>query len=260
MVEPGLCRWFNSSTGATLTFPKVDDTAVRGYVVAEKTDMETSASDMTFAQATLTFYKIQSGMVRVGAELLQDSVFDFAGWLTDMLFKRMYRGLNYYFTCGTGTSMPYGLNKISYKGEDGGIRTLARSDIVNLMYSVNRAYLTNGAFMFNNTVARDLRLLYITNTDFPLWQMAMKDGEPDRLEGKPYYINDNCESPHPTYKPVFFGDFQNFYIGECLPLHVRRLDETYAGTDEVGFVVFGRWASNLVAADYPIKHIRCIAT
>jgi len=260
MVEPGLCRWFNSSTGATINFAKVDDTAQNAYVIAEKTAQTTSSVDMTFTQATLTFYKITSGLVKVGSELLQDSAFDFAGWLTEMLFKRMYRGLNYYFTRGTGNAMPYGLEAISYKGEDAAIRTLARSDIVNLLYSVNKAYQTNGAFMFNNVVCRDLRLLYITNTDFPLWQIAMKDGEPDKLEGKPFYINDDCRSPHPTYRSVFFGDFQQYYIGECQPMKIIRVDELYADTDEVGFVVHGRWAANLVAADYPIKHIRHVKT
>jgi HK97 family phage major capsid protein len=261
MVDRNLAYWFQSATGSAITFPTVDDTAVKGYVIAEKTAQTTSATDMTFAQATLTFYKITSGLVKVSNELLQDSAFDFAGWLTEMLFKRTFRGLNYYLTAGTGSSQPYGVGRISYKGEDSTKRAITRDDIVNLMYSVNRAYSRNGTFMFNNSTMLAIRALYIGSADArPLWQLSMRDGEPDLLEGRPFVVNDDCESLHPRYKPVFFGDFKNFYIGECLPMTVIRVNELYADTDEVGFVIHGRWASNLVAADYPIKHIRCATT
>jgi HK97 family phage major capsid protein len=257
MLDRSLCTWIQSSTGSAVTFPTVDDTSVKGYVIAEKTAMVTSASDMTFGQSTLTYYKITSGHVRVSNELLQDSAFDFVGWLTDMLFKRMFRGLNYYFTQGTGTSMPYGINKISTKGEDATVRGITRDDILNLMYSVNRAYQMNGTFMFNNSTMKAIRALYIGSADArSLYQVSMREGEPSTLEGRPFVVNDDVSDLHPTYRPVFFGDFKNFYIGECLPMQVKRADELWIDTDEVGFVVIGRWASNLISGGVPIKHLR----
>lgn len=264
MVQPGLCTKIQSATGATINWPNVDDTSQKGYVIAEKTDLNTSAVDMTFGYAILTFYKITSGLVKVGNELLQDSLVDFGGWLTDMLFKRVYRALNYYFTLGTGSSMPYGLRAISYKGVDGPVRTIARSDIVELMYSVNRAYLTKGTFMFNNNTMRDLRKLYMGTyiENAPLWQPSMRDGEPDRLEGRPYVVNDDVKNIFERHASVYFGDFSNYKIAEALPMKLVRLDERFADTDEVGFAILGRWAGNATkyTSHYPIKHIRHAST
>ena len=260
MVDERVANWFRSSTGATVTFPKVDDTAQKGAVVGEKGDA-TSGTDMTFSTATLTFYKIMSSIVRVSRELLQDSAFDFAGWLTEMLFKRMFRGLNYYFTLGTGTAMPYGIKAIATEGEGALKASLTRTDLINLAYSVNRAYMKNGMFQFNNNTMKAIRILYLEKTDsYVLWQPARNMGEFDRLEGFPYIVNDDIPDIGYINRSVYFGDFKNFYIGECLPMTVVRLEELYAGTDEIGFNVLGRWASNLVAADYPIKNIRHAST
>jgi len=262
MVDESVATWIRTSSGSTITFPTVDDTGINGAVIAEATTMA-AGTDMTLATAALTFYKIATFMVKVSSELIQDSAFDFTGWLTTKLFERMYRALNYYFTVGTGSSQPYGIKStVSVATSTACAKaSLTRANLLDLAYSVNRAYQTNGKFQFCNTTLNAIRQLYLEKADtYMLIQPPKVMGEFGNLEGFPYIVNDDVQILKRTHFAVYFGDFKQFYIAECLPLTIKRVDELYAETDEIGFNVLGRWAANKIASDYPYRALRCANT
>ena len=266
MLDKNLTSWISTATGATMTFPKVNDTDQSGYVISEKSDLTSSAQDMTFGVTTFGAYKYTSGLVKVSTELLQDSDWDFASWLIDKLAIRFWRGLNTLFTIGSGSSTLEGIVTGANKGEDATVRGLTRNDLLNLYHSVDIVY-RNSPFcrwMLNDATLKTLKAIVqsATYNESPLWQPSMRVGEPDTIEGKPYIINNDMEDIRPTYKPVLFGDFKQFLIREVLPMKVRRLEELYAATDEVGFVLLGRYDSGTLAAQtsYPLRFIRNATT
>lgn len=260
MVTPGLVDWKQTGTGNAQTYATLDDTSTKAAVIAEKTDAS-SGTDVTYGTTTLTFYKITTKFVKVSAELIQDSVYDVVDHVLELLALRMQRGLNYYFTLGTGTAMPYGIHHQSTKGEDGPKRSIARADLNNLIYSVNRAYRANGTFMMNDDTVKAIRALDFGSADArPLWSESMQKGEPAKLEGYPVIVNPECDDLEAYNFPVFFGDFKNYKVREALPQKLQRADELYIATDEIGFNYIGRWAGSLVSGGAPIKHIRCAST
>lgn len=260
MVTPGLVDWRTVSTGNEQTFATVDDTATEAAVIAEKTDAK-DGTDVSYTTAALTFYKITTKFVKISSELIQDSIYDVVDHVLDLLSKRMQRGLNNYFTLGTGSSQPYGIHHRSTKGEDGPKRSIARPDLSNLIYSVNRAYRANGSFMMNDNTVKAIRALDFGTADArPLWTESMQKGEPTRLEGYPVIVNPKCDDLEAYNFPIFFGDFKNYKVREALPMKLQRADELYIETDEIGFNLIGRWAGNLVSGGAPIKHIRCAST
>ncbi len=266
MLDKNLTTWLSTSTGATMTFPKVNDTDQSGYVISEKSDLTTSAQDMTFGVTTFGAYKYTSGLVKVSNELLQDSDWDFASWLIDKLAIRFWRGLNTLFTTGSGSSTLEGIVTGATKGEDAAVRTITRDDFLNLYHSVDIVY-RNSPFcrwMLNDSTLKALKAIVqsATYNESPLWQPSMRVGEPDTIEGKAYIVNIDMDDLFPTKKPVLFGDFKQFLIREVLPMKVRRLEELYAATDEVGFVLLGRYDSGSLAAQtsYPIRFIRNATT
>jgi HK97 family phage major capsid protein len=261
MVTPGLVDWQKVGTGNTQTYATLDDTATKAAIVAEAGSLATG-TDFTYGTAVLTFYKWATSFLAVSNELLQDSVYDVAGHVIELLMLRMYRGLNYHFTLGTGTAMPYGIHHRSTKGEDGPKRSITRTDLNNLEYSVNRAYRSNGTWMMNDTTAGAIRALDVGSADArPLWANSMQAGEPDKIDGFPVIINPNCDDLEAYNFPIFFGDFKNYKVLEVADgMKITRVDELYAETDEVGFNIMGRWAGNLVSGGAPIKHIRCAST
>jgi len=260
MVTPGLCNWIRTSTGNKIEIPTVDDTSTKGAVVAGSTAM-TSGSAVTYATSDLVFYKITSHIATIANELVQDAAFDVVRHVMDMQLKRLYRGLNYYFTTGTSGSHPVGINNLSTKGVDAAKRGLTRNNLVDLIYSVNRAYRQGAVFMMNDTTVGYIRKLLIATTDVdirPLWQDSMRAGEPSLLEGYPVIVNPDVVDINQYDRSVFFGDFKRYWVAEALPMKLVRMDEYYKPSDQVGMAVLGRWAGNLAAysGDAPIKHIR----
>lgn len=260
MVTPGLCDWKQVSTGNTQTFATYDDTSTKAAIVAEAGSL-TTGTDITIGTDVLTFYKWATSFLNVSNELLQDSVYDVAGEVIGLLLERLYRGLNYHFTQGSGTAMPYGLNSATTKAEDCAARSVTRTDLVNTIYAINRAYRSNGTWMMNDSLMKAIRALDVGSADArPVWSMSMIAGEPDKLEGHPVIINNEVEEFQPFAKVAYFGDFKNYKIREVVPLKITRVDELFAGTDEVGFNVMQRFAGNLVSGGAPIKYLHCAST
>jgi len=264
MLDDKYTNWIRTPHGEPITVPTNDDTGNSGYLLTEATDAETSATDTDIATKTLNAYKYTSGLVRVSYELLQDTAYsNFTGWFVDLLMTRLFRGINTAFTTGTGSSQPQGIDGAATKGEDGAARSITRTDILNLLHSVDRAYrfAPSSAFMLNDDTLLAIKALTIGSADDrPLWQPSIREGEPDKLEGRPYLVNNDVSDIFPTYKPVFFGDWKKFGIRQAGGLRVKRFDELFGATDQVAFVVLGRYDSELLAGDAPIKFIRCGVT
>jgi HK97 family phage major capsid protein len=263
MLDRSLCRWITTRQGGTLNVPLVDDTGNIGYKIGEATDFNTSATAVTFGQGTLNDYKYTSGMIRISRELLQDSDFNIEAYLVELMTERLFRILNQEFTKGDGSGDPNGVVTASNASESLAKRSVAVSDLRNLMYSVNKAYRTNGKWMFHDSTEKLIRAIALDGTYFQnqsLWQPSFKDGVPDTIMGKPYIVNNDVAEIPTTgltaAKVILFGDFKHYVIRETLPMTIVRVNELYAATDEVGFVLIGRYDADLMAASttYPIRH------
>lgn len=266
MVTPGLCKWMSTSTGNKIEIPTVNDTAQKGAVVSGSTAM-TSGNAVTYATSDLTFYKITSHIATIANELVQDAAFDVVAHVTDILFKRLYRGLNYYFTMGTGTAMPTGIHFAANKAVDAAKRSITSDNLLELIYDVNRAYRDKAAFQMNDSTLGTIRRLYVSSGTTvedlrPLWQDSLQAGEPARLHGYPVIVNNEMDEINAYNKTVFFGDWQRYWIGEAVPMKLVRMDEYYKPSDQVGLCFLGRWAGNLAAysTDYPIRFVRHAST
>ena len=69
-----------------------------------------------------------------------------------------------------------------------------------------------------------------------LWQPGHRDGEPDRLLGKPVYASSHCPAAISGGKSVVFADFSYFWIGDRSGIEMQRVNELYAASGQVGFI------------------------
>ena len=97
----------DTATGAALPWPTNDDTANKGAILSENTQI--TEQDILIGQAQLGAYMYTSKLVRVSYQLLQDSAFNFEAFLRSRLGERLGRILNEHFTTGTGSGMPQGI-------------------------------------------------------------------------------------------------------------------------------------------------------
>lgn len=259
--------WIRTSKGETMYFPTVNDTGNTGAKETEGADMFSSSTSITFGRSQLDAYIYSSEGITVSNQMLRDSEFNLAQFVGERLGERLYRKVNTDLTTANGSSTINGIENAASHGEHAANNTITRDDIVNLIYSVDRAYRIGpkAGFMFHDSTEKAIMKLSVGSTDDrPLWTPSMRDGAPDKIEGFQYWINNDMDelTSGSSSKSVFFGDWSKYICREVVPLRIVRLVERYAELDAVGFIVIGHYDGDLIAASssYPIKYIRQYAT
>lgn len=229
-----------TDTGADLPFPTTDDTGEVGELLAENT--AASEGDATFGQKMLRAYVISSKLVRAPLQLLQDSSLDIEGHLGGRLGRRIGRSENQYFTTGTGSAQPEGFLTIVPTGKTGAsgqTTTVLWTDLVDLEHSVDRAYRGGARWMLNDQTLSAIKQL-LDGNGRPLWMVSTREGEPDRINGYPYTVNNDLPVMAASAKSIAFGDFGQYVIRDVRGVQLLRLEERYAEYLQVGFLAFAR--------------------
>lgn len=257
MLDENVVTIMRTASGNDLPYPTLDDTSNTGRLLAINTAVTTT--DLTFGVVTLKSYKFSSDQILVPWELLQDEQVDLTGVIGDQLGQRLGRVTNTYLTTGTGSAQPNGVVNATSAGKTASSATaITRSEIIDLIHSVDRAYRVGNkvGFMMHDSILAAIKKLTIgSGDDRPLWQPSIVAGEPDRLEGFPYWINNDMDSTLAASKKVLlFGDFSKYLVRVAGPTRFRRLEERYAESDQVGFFGLLRLDGNLIASG-SIKHL-----
>lgn len=237
----------NTATGAPLPVPTGDDTSNTGEIIADSGAVTTTV-DPSFGQVVLNAYKFSSKAVIVSVELLQDSYINLAQYLGQKLGIRIGRAQSTYFTTGTGTSQPKGVQVAASLGKTAAVTTAITFDeIIDLEHSVDKAYRgPSCAFMMHDTIAAALRKLKDSQNRY-LWEVSPQVAEPDRLNGYPVIINNDMDSTFAANKRlVLFGDFSYYNIRDAGGPTFIRADELYVLTHQVAFLAFQRSDGNLI--------------
>ena len=251
-----LAQVLNTQSGATLPYPKVDDTSVVGAILSEgSADV---VSDMTFAALNLGAYTYSSKIVKVSYQLLQDAAFDLDAFLVDTLGQRIARGQNAHFTTGTGSSQPTGLITAGSSALTAASATAITADeILSLIHSVDKSYRNSASFalMGADSTAAAIRKLGVgSSNDFPVFIPGMAAGEPDRVFGVPFYVNNDMAAIASTNKPLVAADFSKYVVRNAGGVQMLRLNERYADALLVGFIAYKRSDAGAINAA-AIKYI-----
>lgn len=249
-------RFINTTGGNALYVPTVDDTATEAGLIAEAASI--TVQDLTFGQKQLDAYKYATQM-KVSWELMQDSAFNMDAEIRNAFAPRFGRAMNSSCTTGTGSSQPNGVVTASTLGKTTASATaFTFAEITDLIHSVDPAYRMSAScgFMFNDVVLAAIKKLAIGSSDArSLWLPSFRDGEPDRVEGYRYWINQGMDSTIDTAsKIMLFGDFQYYVIRLVQELVTLRLNERYADNGLVGYIGYMRWDGECVNTA-AIKHM-----
>jgi HK97 family phage major capsid protein len=243
-----------TATGNDLPWPTTDDTSNKGIEIAENTAV--TEQDVVFGQTIWYAWKYTSKMVKVSAELLQDTAFDLPSILGSMLGERLGRITNERYTTGDATNKPEGITVGSTLGVTAAaVNAVTADELINLQHSVDPAYRMNGRFMFNDTTLRNIRKLKDGNGQY-LWQPGLQAGVPGVLLGQGYRINQDMPAMTTGLIPIVYGDLMKYKIRDIQSIRFRRLVERYAESDQEAFVAFFRTDGKLLdAGTNPVKNI-----
>jgi HK97 family phage major capsid protein len=249
-------RIVRTSGGNTLYMATEDDTSTVAGLIAEAASI--TVQDLTYGQKQLDAYKYATQM-KLSWELMQDSSFDMDLEVRNAFGPRFGRALNASGTTGTGSSQPNGVVTASSLGKTAASATaFTFSELIDLVHSVDPAYRMSQqcGFMFNDAILAAIKKLSIGTGDArPLWQPSVREGEPDRIEGYRYWINQSMDSTiDADSKIVLFGDFSKFVIRMVQELVTLRLNERYADNGLVGYIGYMRWDTECLNTA-AIKHL-----
>jgi HK97 family phage major capsid protein len=235
-------KLFKTTAGGPFHKPTVNDTSNTGAIIAQ--GVADVVSDITHAEIIFQDYTYTSKLIKWSLETIQDSKYDVVSETNAIAAERLGRILNTHFTTGDNSSKPQGLVNGSTLGKTcADDVTFTRAEIVDLIHSVNKSYRgPNCGFMFNDTILATIKKLsFGSSDDRPLWQASIREGEPDRLEGYKYFINNDMATVAAAAKIMLFGDFSKYEIRQISGFNLHRSAERYFEERAVAFFMTCRF-------------------
>lgn len=258
-----------TGTGITMNFPTADATAEIGEIVGQNTAV--TGADTPFGNTALDVYKYSSKKIALPFELVQDSFIDIESYIQTVLSVRLGRITNTHQTTGTGSGQPFGIVTRAASGKvgtTGQTLTVIYDDLVDLEHSVDPAYRAQPGvgYMMNDSSVKVLRKIK-DSQNRPIFvpgyeaDAMINGGAPDRLMGKPIYINQDMAVMAANAKSILFGQFSKYVIRDVMDLTLFRMtDSAFTLLGQIGFVAFMRSGGNLIDAGGAVKYYQNSAT
>jgi len=148
------------------------------------------------------------------------------------------------YMIGNGDKKPLGLFMASNDGiptsrdvsEDNTTTAITADGLINTKYSLKAGYWQNANWLFHRDVVKEIAKLKGTDGQY-LWRESVRDGEPDRLLGRPVQMSEFSPNTMTSGQYVgLLGDFSHYWILDSLNLQLQRLVELYAETNQIGFI------------------------
>lgn len=207
-------------------------------------------SDDSFGQISISAYKLAT-MIKVSDELLNDSVFDIQGYITREFARRISTKEEEAFFVGDGMGKPTGIFD-SKGGAEVGVNATSVSitfdDVMDLFYSLKAPYRRKAKWLLNDSTVKSLRKLKDGNGNY-IWQPSVTVGVPDMILNRPYYTSTFVPELAAGKTPMAFGDYSYYWIADREGRSMKRLNELYARTGQVGFLASQRVDGRLILSE-----------
>ncbi|MEF9879404.1 MAG: phage major capsid protein [Clostridia bacterium] len=214
-------------------------------------------SDDAFGQITLSAHKVGS-MIRISEELLHDSAFDLAGYITNEFARRVGAAEEEAIISGNGTHKPTGLLHATLGAETGvtaaAAAALTADELIDLQHSLKAGYRRKACWIMNDASVKLLRKLKDGNGQF-LWQPGLLLGQPDTLLNQKVLTSNYMPLPAASNKAILYGDYSYYWLADREGRSLQRLNELYADKDQIGFKITQRVDGRLILREA----VKCLA-
>jgi HK97 family phage major capsid protein len=263
------CRIITTPTGNTLNWPTADDTTNTGEFLEEGTETGLDTNDPNFGNVAFTSNLLSSKTVTVSVQLATDAFESVEGILADMFAIRLARTSEPAYLSGNGDGEPNGLltalataaytggpsgsyivlangaNANSGAAGDTEINSIGTGDIDNLYSALDPAYQANASFMANSTTWQKLRS-QLDKYGRPIWVVSLSEGTPDKIWGRPIYVNQQMSGIGASNISMICGDFRHYAIRDVVGPTMVRFNELFMQSYRLGFQMFLRTDGQLL--------------
>lgn len=249
---------FSTDSGASLTYPSLDDSDNEGSITAEEAPVA-DGDDLVFGEVALSAFKYTSAgagtnlPLRVSVELLQDSGFDVQGLVSRALGTRIARKQARDWVTGAGTTLPFG---IAHAGLTPDVTLAAGNaityeDLLAMEAALDPEYEQGAKWVMNKATWMAIRALTDVTDGRPLiLEQAVSGigGRPEKtLLGYPVVI-DQAFGNHNTLSANFavLGDLREAYVIRRVSNFVLVVDPyTRAVNGQVQYLAWERADGNI---------------
>ena len=202
-------------------------------------------AEANYDEIVLDAYKLAHKII-VSDEMLEDADFDVEDYIQQLFVESISSAEEAAFFTGDGNGKPVGLIRQASVGcisENAG--KINYDDILNLIHSVKAPYRKNAVLIMSLDAATKLACIPHYHGD-TVWEVPLTKDVHKKLFGYPVYISNHLDDVATGSKPVLFGDFSYFWIGERGKRSVKRLVERYADHGQVAYITSERVDAKLV--------------
>ena len=171
-------------------------------------------TDVAFGQVSLGAHKLATA-IRISQELLQDSAFDMASFITHEFQRRAGAAEEEAIISGDGSHKPIGLLHATL-GAQVGVTTasstaITADEMIDLQHSLKSGYRRKAAFIMNDAAIKALRKLKDGQGQY-LWQPSIREGVPDMILNTRVYMSNYMPLVEAGNKVVLYGDYSYYWL------------------------------------------------
>ena len=230
-----LAEIVTTDDGGALHVPteKAGGEAAAPGIVPENEAIPDDADEL--AEVILSAFKI-ARLTKASEEIVQDAIFDVAGYVGRRLGFQVGRAANAKYIMGDGVGEPQGLFFGATVADTLASKTaIAADEVIDLAFSVIAPYRKNGVYIANDSTIAAIRKIKDENGQY-MWQPSLQAGTPDVLNGFPCYADPDVPALGAEKKVLGFGDIKRAYmIRDVLGFVVKFLEERFADNDQVAW-------------------------
>jgi HK97 family phage major capsid protein len=231
------------------------DTATSAVAVTYEDETDTvSETDFTMGSVAISIQKART-LVKVSADLLEDTAVDVVGLIYDLAAEAFGQDEENRIVTGATPKVPVGFMTDTdiASANSGANGAIAYDNVVDIVHALPEQYAKDARFLFRRSTLGYLLKIKVPQfsgdtAGVPLWQPSIQAGAPGTILGYPYSIVEYMPAIATGAYPLAFGNLRRLYTAiDRVGMSVKRLDEKYADTDEVGFIFRRRWGGRPVA-------------
>lgn len=244
-----LARKLRTQRGNSINWPVSKEGLRRGVIVGEAQNH--GKSETQFGSRVLGAHKMSSQIILVSDELIQDAFIDIAAYVTKIARQRVELGIDYYMVHGKGgENEPLGL-----------LKSIPKNQRVNVTLPTDPA--KRGEAIFDAFISVEHRV-NSAYRKMPGFYRAISDSTLEVIrkwkdaDGNPIYVrNPNADWPETLFGDrlvidnelpalgengcIIAGNFNSLVVREAGDMIIKRFDELYGETGQVGFLAWQRF-------------------
>lgn len=237
----GLATVYPTSNANGLGFPSLD-TDMDDAEWSTEIKLATEDKAMKFGKRELKPHPLKK-LVKVSDKLLRADGLDPESIVIDRASYKFGITEEKGFLLGNGDKQPLGLFTASRQGiytdrdvSSGSATNITADGLKTVKYSLKSQYMKKAQWLFHRDGVKLIALIKDAENRY-IFEMTDTPGALDNLLGRPLNMSEYVPNTFTTGKYVgMFADFSWYWIADSLALRIKRLNELFSLTSEVGFI------------------------